>query len=50
MEILNELKRDLIFLDICEMIEEEILGDFDELGIEELTIDSMSRLRSIISS
>ena len=34
MEILVQLKRDLIFIEICEMIDSELLGDPDDLGIE----------------
>lgn len=33
MEILNELKRNLAFIEICEMIEDELLGDPIELDI-----------------
>ena len=34
MEIMNQLKRDLTFIEICEMIEEEILGNPEDLEIE----------------
>lgn len=37
MDILNQLKRDLAFYDICQMIEDEDLGNPDDLGIEDLT-------------
>ncbi len=37
MEILIQLKNDLMFIEICEMIDEEILGDINELGVEDLT-------------
>ena len=34
MEILSQLKVDLLFIEICEMIQEEIIDGPDDLGIE----------------
>ena len=44
MEILCQLKNDLVFIDICEMIDSEELGDIEELGCHVLSADENDRL------
>ena len=39
MEILIQLKNDLMFITICEMIQEELMGNPEELGIEEVILE-----------
>lgn len=50
MEILNQLKRDLLFFDICEAIEEELLSDCAALGIETLTVDEVGKVKENFNS
>lgn len=38
-EIMNRLKRDLQFVTICEMIEDETMGNPEDLGIHDLSAD-----------
>ena len=38
-EIMNHLKRDLQFVTICEMIEDETMGNPEDLGIHDLSAD-----------